>query len=77
MIHSLFVIFFYCLVFREKKLHMMEWQRRTDVAAANPNLRNTLTLSKKYRVDIRRHNIEITQNLSESTIGLDIPCYLL
>jgi hypothetical protein len=55
----------------------MEWELKNNVVASNPNLKNTLKLSKKYRIDIRRHNIEITQNLSESTIGLDIPCYLL
>lgn len=55
----------------------MDWATSYEVTAPNSNLKNTLEKQKEYRIETRKYSLKIKQSLHESTLNLDIPCYLL
>lgn len=55
----------------------MDWATSYDSTATNSNLKNSLVKQKEYRIETRKYNLKIKQSLHESTLSLDIPCYLL
>ncbi len=55
----------------------MDWKLGENFASSNKNLKNTIFKSRTYNIEANRHTITLEQYLSETTFGIEIPCYLL